>query len=88
MGHVACKLQQNTRSIACVAIPLKHDAPLLQLAIDTLPSLTLANAVEGTLLGGGGGNHAFSHAPVRRLWSQSKISALCNALRSIGRPEF
>jgi hypothetical protein len=41
-------LQQNTRSIACVAIPLKYDAPLLQLAIDTLPSLTLANAVEGT----------------------------------------
>jgi hypothetical protein len=39
------KLQQNTRSIACVAALAKYDAPLLQLAIDTLPSLTLANAV-------------------------------------------
>jgi hypothetical protein len=46
MGHVACKLQQNTRSIACVVVLLKYDAPLLQLAINTLPSLTLANAVK------------------------------------------
>jgi hypothetical protein len=39
MGHVACKLQQNTRSPACVVVPAKYDAPSLQLAINTIPSL-------------------------------------------------
>ena len=38
-GHVACKLQQNTRSLAFVVAPAQYDAPLLQLAINTLPSL-------------------------------------------------
>jgi hypothetical protein len=68
------KLQQNTRSITFVAVLLKYDAPLLQLAINTLPSLTLANAVGGTRFGLGCGNYAFSHAAVRRLRGQSKIS--------------
>lgn len=39
MGHVACKLQQNTRSLAYVVVLVKYDAPSLQLAINTLPSL-------------------------------------------------
>jgi hypothetical protein len=50
MGHVACKLPQNTRAAEYRYKTVS--APLLQFADDTLPSLTLANVVvEGTRFG-------------------------------------
>jgi hypothetical protein len=50
MGHVACKLPQNTR-VAQYRYKTVS-APLLQFADDMLPSLTLVDAVEGTRFGG------------------------------------
>jgi hypothetical protein len=49
MGHVACKPPQNTRAAQYRYKTVS--APLLQFADDTLPSLTLVNAVEGTRFG-------------------------------------
>jgi hypothetical protein len=52
MGHVACKLPQNTHGAQYRYKTVS--APLLRFADDTLPSLTLVNAVEDTRFGGQG----------------------------------
>jgi hypothetical protein len=50
MGHVACKLPENTRGAQYRYKTVS--APSLQFADDTLPSLTLMNVVvEGTRFG-------------------------------------
>jgi hypothetical protein len=54
MGHIVCKLPGNTRGAQ--QRYKTASAPSLQFAADTLPSLTLANAVEDTRFGGKSGN--------------------------------
>jgi hypothetical protein len=66
MGHIVCKLPENTRGTEYRYKTIS--APSLQFAADTLPSLTLANAVEDTCFGGSVDIFALLFSPGRAHW--------------------